>query len=131
MGRNVGKLMVVQSHTRKKEIKWDLRFDPKLKIGSNIFRNLFVYDLHAMSKHVIQKAKCQILAVFAERGWPHLDKVAQDVDALKMPNLKVLRMKGSHHLHADDPLTFLKAITPFLTQAIEKYKMRTNGQSKL
>merc|ERR1712228_16229 len=125
--RNVGKLMVIESHTRKKQIKYYLRFDPKLKIGSNAFRNMFVYDLQRMSTHVIQKSKCEILAVFADDGWPHLDAIAKNIDRLKMCNLNVLRMKGSHHLHADNPQTFLNAITPFITRAIEKYKEQQNG----
>ena len=136
--RNVGKVIVVESHTRKKKIKYFLRFDPKLKNGTNTFRNILCYDMPKMSKNVIGKIKCPMLGVFGDSGWPHLDLVAKNVEKLGLTNLQILRMNGSHHLHADEPEKFLENITPFLQNAIEKFKNdhpnmngNGNGHSKL
>ena len=137
----MGKLVVIESHTREKQIKYYLRFDPKLKNGSNnTLKHIFIPDLPRMSKRVIGKTKCPMLGVFGDRGWPHLDLVAKNVEKLGMDNLEIIKMKGSHHLHADDPQTFLDQITPFLKRAIKKYKRdhptlngngNGNGHSKL
>ena len=66
--RNVGKLVVIESHTREKQIKYYLRFDPKLKYGTNSLRNVFVHDLQVMTKRVIKKTKCPMLGVFGDKG---------------------------------------------------------------
>eukprot|EP01083_Nonionella_stella_P098755 277807_1 len=120
--RNVGKLVVIESGTRKKQTKYYLRFDPKLRDGRNTLRNVFVYDMKTMAKNVIQKAKCPMLGVFGDTGWPLSDTIAKVYVNKSMDNMQIIRIKGSHHLHADDPQTFLKTITPFLKNAIEKYK---------
>ena len=122
--------LIIERNTKKKEMKWYLRIDPKLKSG--IFHNIFSYDLNRMRTEIIQKAKTEILAVFADNGWPGSGAVANKIDLAKMPNFKVLRMKGSHHLHADDPKAFLNAVTPFLTSVIQKYKQKNDTKrSKL
>merc|ERR1712079_605609 len=101
-------------------------------------RGLFVYDMEQMANTALPRIQCPVLTVFGNTGWPYLDKVAKQMEELRMDNLKVIRMKGSHHLHADAPEAFLEAISPFLSEAIGKFKSNivennriVNGNSKL
>ena len=137
--RNVDKLIVVENQTRKKQIKYYLRFDPKLSRNStHELRGLFTYDLKQMQETAIPRIKCPVLGVFGDTGWPHLDQVAKKMEELQLKNLQVIRMKGSHHLHADEPELFLERISPFLRNAIEEFRKahpnlngNGNGLSKL
>ncbi len=83
--RNVGKIVAVESRTRKKQIKYYLRFDPKLSRNStHPMRGVFIYDMKQMTNTLLPKIRCPVLGVFGDTGWPYLDRVAKKMEELEI-----------------------------------------------
>eukprot|EP01084_Bolivina_argentea_P052642 96690_1 len=77
--RNVGKIIVVESNTRKKQIKYYLRYDSELRnmYFTNTLGRIFALNGPQIDKHVIGKTKCPMLVVYGDNGYPWSYKFAQ------------------------------------------------------
>ncbi len=124
LARNVGKIIVVESSTRKKQIKYYLRYDPELKnmYFTNTLGRIFSLNGQMIDKHVIGKTKCPMIIVYGDNGYPWSYKFCKArVKRLNMSNIELIRMEGSHHLHSDDPHAFMETISPFLMKAMNEF----------
>ena len=135
--RNVGSVTVVETDNdidtsnnnnnsnrrrkRQRRRKYFLRTDVAWRNSSaDPVGRLWPVNLKSMYEKLVPKIKCPIMAVFAENGWPLLDSVAVFCkDKLKIENLEIARVGGSHHVHIDTPILVMEKIGPFLDNIIE------------
>ena len=88
-------------------IKWQWRFDSKLRISSPS------YFTEGQVQSVLASIECQVLCILADKGY--LTNRDETDDRLKsIKDLTVKKLKGHHHLHLDNPQAVAKEINQFL-----------------
>jgi len=130
--RNVGKIYVIErdstkDNKRKKVLKYYLRIDPLLKNGkANSLEYGLPLHVPEMVDQLLNKTTVPMLAIFGEKGWPNLDVIAKMTKNINYLDVKYV--KGSHHVHMDDPDVCLKHVIPFIYDAIKKYDIKYNNE---
>ena len=83
------------------------RADPRLRVDSRVrFSEVQVQAF-------LRAITCPVQLVCADQGWP-VDPELQGSRRDAVPTLKLVALKGHHHLHLDDPAAVAAHVGPFL-----------------